>query len=377
MKEEFPGYYRPSQEEFTLLWDKAILVLDANVLLNLYRYSASTREALLETLGKLKARLWIPHQVALEFQRRRLDVIADQIDAYKKITSTLEKFEGEITGQLSQFSRHSELQVDEMSQGIARLLKKYRQQVTKSSSKHPIHLEDEDPIRRRVDELLEGRLGKPYSAEELDAIAKEGSRRYERSIPPGIRDADKKNGNEYGDLIIWKQILDYSKHEKMPIILVTDDVKDDWWYRLRGLTIGPRPELVKEMIDVADVDFYMYQTASFMEYANRFLSQTVEATAIEEVREVQEEDRSKQLRSAEDWRNLLVEEISNSERIPVSPVQPPLYEAGDHVRHARFGEGIVLSCIASNNDHVVTVAFKGGGGIKKLMLSFAPLEKIA
>ena len=61
----------------------------------------------------------------------------------------------------------------------------------------------------------------------------------------------------------------------------------------------------------------------------------------------------------------------------VAPVQTELYKAGDHVRHEKFGEGIVLSCVASNSDHVVTVAFKGDGGIKKLMLSFAPLEKLA
>ncbi len=52
------------------------------------------------------------------------------------------------------------------------------------------------------------------------------------------------------------------------------------------------------------------------------------------------------------------------------------FSAGDHVRHKQFGEGIVLSCVPDRSDFLVTVAFKGESGIKKLLLSFAPLEKV-
>ncbi|HXH23116.1 MAG TPA: 3'-5' exonuclease [Dehalococcoidia bacterium] len=55
------------------------------------------------------------------------------------------------------------------------------------------------------------------------------------------------------------------------------------------------------------------------------------------------------------------------------------FSAGDHVRHAKFGEGIVVSCVptASGTDQEVVVAFKGEAGVKKLLLSFAPLELLA
>jgi len=54
------------------------------------------------------------------------------------------------------------------------------------------------------------------------------------------------------------------------------------------------------------------------------------------------------------------------------------FAAGDHVRHARFGEGIVVNAVLTSNgaDQEVTVAFKGESGVKKLLLSFAPLEKL-
>jgi DNA helicase-2/ATP-dependent DNA helicase PcrA len=52
------------------------------------------------------------------------------------------------------------------------------------------------------------------------------------------------------------------------------------------------------------------------------------------------------------------------------------FKPGDHVKHERFGEGVVVSCEPSGGDYQVIVAFQGEAGIKKLLLSFAPLEKI-
>jgi DNA helicase-2/ATP-dependent DNA helicase PcrA len=50
-------------------------------------------------------------------------------------------------------------------------------------------------------------------------------------------------------------------------------------------------------------------------------------------------------------------------------------KAGDHVRHAQFGNGVVVSCQLVTDDSEVVVAFIGAG-VKKLLLSFAYLEKV-
>jgi len=50
-------------------------------------------------------------------------------------------------------------------------------------------------------------------------------------------------------------------------------------------------------------------------------------------------------------------------------------KAGDHVRHVQFGDGVVISCRPVKDDSEVVVAFDGAG-IKKLLLSFARLEKV-
>ncbi len=52
------------------------------------------------------------------------------------------------------------------------------------------------------------------------------------------------------------------------------------------------------------------------------------------------------------------------------------FAAGDHVRHGTFGEGIVVSCEPSGADYQIVVAFRGEAGIKKLLLSFASLERV-
>jgi DNA helicase-2/ATP-dependent DNA helicase PcrA len=59
---------------------------------------------------------------------------------------------------------------------------------------------------------------------------------------------------------------------------------------------------------------------------------------------------------------------------PVSAVRRLELKAGDHVHHAQFGGGVVVSCQPVDDDAEVVVAFNGG--VKKLLLSFAPLEKL-
>ncbi len=61
----------------------------------------------------------------------------------------------------------------------------------------------------------------------------------------------------------------------------------------------------------------------------------------------------------------------------VRPEPPaPTVKVGDRVRHATFGDGMVVSCHASGNDYEATVAFDKPVGIKRLLVSYANLEKL-
>ncbi len=59
-----------------------------------------------------------------------------------------------------------------------------------------------------------------------------------------------------------------------------------------------------------------------------------------------------------------------------APPSLPALRVGDAVRHRAFGEGVVTACEPTSSDVEVTVEFARGVGVKRLLLSFAPLEKL-
>ena len=64
--------------------------------------------------------------------------------------------------------------------------------------------------------------------------------------------------------------------------------------------------------------------------------------------------------------------------VPVAPEGAVLdapFKAGDKVSHESFGQGIVVSCNPSGSDFEITVAFVGASGIKRLLHSFAKLDR--
>ena len=96
MRSSFCGYYPPTPDDYERLWKEATIVLDTNVLLNLYRLPTSARDEFLTVLDLLKDRLWVPHQVALEFQRNRLTVIAAERKSTEDALSSAQEIVGEL-----------------------------------------------------------------------------------------------------------------------------------------------------------------------------------------------------------------------------------------------------------------------------------------
>jgi DNA helicase-2/ATP-dependent DNA helicase PcrA len=67
--------------------------------------------------------------------------------------------------------------------------------------------------------------------------------------------------------------------------------------------------------------------------------------------------------------------LSNSAPPAAAPSRP-VPHIGELVRHSVFGEGVVMDCVETLGDHEVTVHFEGDVGVKRLLLSFARLEKV-
>ncbi|NGM67318.1 PIN-like domain-containing protein [Sphingobacterium sp. SGR-19] len=289
MRNRFSEYYKLSDEDLKDHWEKDIFCFDTNVLLNLYRYSPSVRDAFFNLLEQIGDRIWITYQTAFEYQKNRLLVINAQRNAYKRIRDTLNKKKGEIDAELNSFKKHTYLQSNKLKKQIEQAFYSISSDLDNLERQHPDYLAV-DPILEKLTVLLEGKVGYDLPTASLEQLYRDGKKRYDDKIPPGYMDMREKqnqgNRSLYGDIIVWKQVIEKAKEIDSSIILVTDDLKEDWWYKFNGKTISPRPELIKEFRDETKKRINIYQADLFLELANKNLAQKTAKEVIQEVRSV-------------------------------------------------------------------------------------------
>jgi len=307
LRDCFKGFYNPTEELLQAAWtsDETLFVLDTNVLLNLYGYAEQTREDFFELLESLGEKLWIPFHVGLEYQRRRLEVIRDEKGIFNKISDNLDKIEKIFKGDFEQLAlkrRFPKLQenTEKLHKDIAKSISSYKKSVSYWDEKQPC-VRSHDAIRERLNDLTAGKVGEgPENQEWLECVYNEGKERYDNKIPPGYKDRNKsksdqntfsydglKYDRQYGDLILWKQLINKAKDEGIKnVIFVTDDSKEDWWYILesRGKKqIGPHANLQSEIYREADLNiFHMYNTSSFLESGKKILDLGVHDSSIQD-----------------------------------------------------------------------------------------------
>ncbi|RPE13207.1 hypothetical protein EGT74_06660 [Chitinophaga lutea] len=281
MKSLFRGYYKLTSEEINEVWKKGFISLDTNVLFNFYRYSENTRIEIFRVLKTFGNQLWLPYNVAQEFHKGRIEVIAGEVKTYEDAIKNFSELEKSILQ--NKRSPH-------LSDSIVEAFKNnFKACVEDLGAKRDFYnkLLHEDAILSEITELFDGKVGKPMNAEEIKLIEKEGEERYKNKVPPGYEDAAKQT-NKFGDLFIWKQLIARSKETAQPFIFISDDIKDDWWLRSRGQSISPRPELQQELFEFSGQILILYTSDRFLD---RYSESTkghakVEEAVIEEVRSV-------------------------------------------------------------------------------------------
>lgn len=285
MRNEFHNYLPMSESTIEEMWSTCLFVFDTNAILDLYRLSDTARQQYLNLLKVLEARTWIPHQVGLEFMRNRHDVISSQVLLFGKARDFIEKLRKEIDSSINSFLSfriHPSLDKRQIDLLLKEPLNALESQVDAFEKSHPDFSSD-DFILEDVLRLFEGKVGLPYSTEEIERIKKEGQSRYANEVPPGYRD------KKFGDLILWFQTIEKAKTDGIKaLILITSDSKDDWWLKNHGKTIGPHPELKQEMRQKASADFHMYTLERFMVYAQAHILREISNETIEEVRDLED-----------------------------------------------------------------------------------------
>lgn len=302
--------YVMSEDIETKMWGNAIFIFDSSAILDLYFLPKVKRKEVFDSFRtKMKDRLWLPSHVIFEYQKNRSKVIRkpitekyrplkeQNIQAITKLMNDAEKKVVDIQNQTKNGDKHPHLpqeNIDHYINAIKEfktksefLLKSISDDID-NAEKEISDLPSSDDVLMAINELY--KVGRTYSFSEIIEITKEGKHRYEFTIPPGyedLKDKDKKGIQIFGDLIIWKQIIEYANESKRPLVFVCNDLKEDWCYLDEGSTEKridrPREELVKEIFDEAGVGFWMYNLAQFLYMSNKHIKTEIGAKTINDI----------------------------------------------------------------------------------------------
>jgi PIN like domain len=295
--DEFPGYRLPSDDELNKALGSALVVVDTNVLLNLYRYNESTRNDLLRVLRKLGNRLWVPHQALLEFWRNRLSVVASRGAGTDQALNALGKQQKATEDAIRQWAKtvaveaqHQHQLLDKVSALYSELEREIRAHAP--STQRVMVGAASEPVLRQLQDLLDGKAGrKPVEAEWQTAV-KEGNDRAARREPPGYLDAEKADSDlpegAAGDYLVWHQAKEEAARRDLDLVLITGDEKEDWWWRHRSEFLGPRVELVAEFKARCGQQLYMMRPIDLLKRSS-VLDVMVSSESVDDVERVSRE----------------------------------------------------------------------------------------
>ncbi len=322
---DYYNKYYLNDEEILEIAKHGIVVFDTSALLALYYYSDNARKEIYKKLMKrFKERLWIPAQVYFEYMKNKDKVLHKPEDSYRALLNNSNKGEANIIRIEEIIGNIKQKNLKDIRGQLGTLIER-----TKNADKHPFvnegvyqdfkdaldKLENDfatlsskaDKLRvdmqKEVDERineLETReddvnaficdsftIGPEYSFAEMIKIAEEGQNRYNEEIPPGYMDSnDKKGLQKYGDLYAWKQILSYSKTKNKSVLLVINDVKEDWWDKEKDNSGAPRIELLREFRSYTGKPFWSCDMSTLLYYINKMDSDHISKSTIDEVNEV-------------------------------------------------------------------------------------------
>ncbi len=302
MRHTLAEWYEPDSSTLREILQKGTIALDANILLDLYRIGADQRAQILKLFEKaaVRPRMWIPYQAAYEYQKNRLKVAKQHKPQYGNLVNKVLDLRELLTPTLNEIRdadvrREISIVLDTnlkpAVEAIQAALKEFEKQ-------HVIAYEEirsSDPLRRSIDQIFRDKfqVGPKLSDKEIDERKEKAKDRYEKEIPPGYKDKNKSENAE-GDALVWFEILDHASAIDRPVLLVTSDVKEDWYSRDSGHTIGPRVELRAEFAAVSSHPYHQVSLSSFLHLANTHLDAKVLPDTISTVEALSDQKREEQ-----------------------------------------------------------------------------------
>ncbi|MFF3755476.1 PIN domain-containing protein [Streptomyces sp. NPDC002018] len=288
----FSGYVTPTEDDWKSVLRDGLVVIDTNVLLNLYRYNQAARETFMETLQSLGSCLWVPHQVMEEFWRNRESAIEDPQKQLDASAAALKKGLQKAVEDLRSWTNRVSLERSNVEELESTLSAAFDQviaamaEVVNGGEGEMSHDTSQDKVVAALDALLKGKVGPPLDQKDLVEQIAEGKRRIQAQVPPGYKDkakASRGDNSEVGDYLVWLQLIREAKGRGVDVLLVTGDTKEDWWRTRNNIPVGPRNELAEELRREAGVRLYMLKPDKLLSYARDFLQVEVTEDSVQNV----------------------------------------------------------------------------------------------
>lgn len=262
-------------------WDNLLIVFDTSALCKMYDMTDSAKHTMISVLEYLKDKIFIPGHVLAEYHKNRIKVIYNPLQEKYNIPAcfknTALKEEGKkfidrlgkgnyyhpfiLEGAFKIASEKLNEVIEDLSRINTLLTDEFENRRTEIS-----RLVNHDEIKDMVAKLNNGQ---DYSFDTMMKLCEEGEFRYRNSLPPGYMDSKKINGkcklglDIYGDLFVWKQIIDQAKAEQKNVLFLCNDTKEDWWEDYKNKQL--RRELTKEFEDKTDKSIYATSLEGFIE----------------------------------------------------------------------------------------------------------------
>jgi predicted nucleic acid-binding protein len=326
------------------IFNNSIIVLDTNVLLVPFDTNDKNLQGIKNIYLKLKSknRLYLPARVAREFASNRANKISDIFLQVRQTKERLNSGNYKIKQYPILEANENYTDLKENFEKIQRLIKKSRENLEKIES----HIQEwtwNDNVSIAYKEIFTPEIIIEVKKERGE-IENDLEFRIEYKIAPGFKDS-KKPDDGVGDLIIWQTILEIAKEKNKDVIFVTNDQKNDWFYKQDKIGLYPKFELFDE--------FRRYTDGKSISIINFIKFLELSDADANTIKEVKTSIKKKQIEFPE---FIISNLITNLE-----------------VEHTRFGEGLILDLIGEGPTQKVEIMFKTFGK-KTLLVQFARLK---
>ncbi len=232
MTEVFKGVQTLNDKMKADMLKSSLIVLDTNILLDIFRYKLTTTNEFFDALQEYKSSLWLPYQVGVEFFRNKDKVSSDYSLNIKSLVTKIDSAKNTIENDIN---NKKELipELNEVKKLLAENSKTLKAKLEEIEKKYKKEYDDFNfDKEQKIVSLFENRITNRPSEDLYEQIIIEGDRRIRNKIAPGYKDSKKqdyyKDYKINGDYIIFASMIELAKAKDMDVIFISGDVKEDW-----------------------------------------------------------------------------------------------------------------------------------------------------